>query len=153
MELSLESLLLSCSVQPRENIHFPNLEALHLYRPSGDLVGLCDRFSTLISFGFYKPQDAHTVMNVLQHVGQRLRRLVIDNARRRLLLVEVVRLCPNLETLRLVHCRFSDFRPFPLGLLNHLQDVHCDIDYIAPPGFVEQVILHFFVLMSPTKFV
>jgi hypothetical protein len=137
--LSLEGLVLSWDDQPKQNVHLPNLEALHLFYPKGDVVGLCDRFSTLTSLGFYEA-DGSVVMKVLQKMGQRLLRLVLEKVCQNLWLVEVLRLCPKLKMFRLQFCHLKDSSQFPEGLLSCLEEFVCDPHYSDPPhGFVAEV--------------
>jgi hypothetical protein len=137
-KLNLESLALEGDVEPALGWELPELQGLHLRKPSGDVAGLCDRFQNL-SFLSFCEADMDVIESVLQHVGQRLSKLEISEARPASLLGTAVALCPNLKILSF-ECGYGDDLNLPAECLRFLEEVSMDIYCtLFPPGFIVQV--------------
>ena len=136
-KLSLEEMILSGDVQPAMGCELPELQTLFLLRPMGDVAGMCDRFQNLSTLWFY---HAHmdVVESVLQRVGHRLSGLSIRVTLPKLLLGNVLCLCPNLKILTL-NCRRGDVWNLPAGCLSILEEFYCIDSSLSSPGFIVQV--------------
>jgi hypothetical protein len=136
--MNLEELALSGYVDAALSCQLPQVRALHLHRTWGDLAGLCDRFHNLSTI-IFDCVDMEQIKGVLQHIGQRLRSLALGSIRQKLMLANVVSLCPNLEILTLQY-RCGGAWNLPAGCLSFLEDVHLDMQYKEfPPGFIVKV--------------
>jgi hypothetical protein len=109
-QLSLANLSIGRGVEPHKNLQLPELESLSLWFPMNDVVGLCERFSTISALELYDLRDAppDTVMTVLQKVGGRLRSLSLYGSPQPLSLTKIFELCPQLESFKIEYCSFID---------------------------------------------
>jgi hypothetical protein len=109
-KLSLSDLTIGRNVELHENFQLPELESLSLWLPMKDIVGLCDRFSSISALAFYElrfsPPDM--VTTVLHTVGKRLRSLSLDDAPQPMSLAQIFEFCPRLESFRIQFCNFND---------------------------------------------
>lgn len=108
-ELGLEQLALSGKKRPHENCVLPNLKALHLFVPTGDILGLCCRFPNISQLGFYGVKDPTLVVKVLEKVGCQLTRLVLGNVNHDISLPKILRPCPNLVHFSIEGSDIDDF--------------------------------------------
>jgi len=140
-KLSLENLMLSYDVQPHENCQLPELKSLSLCMPRGDVLGMCDRFSTISELGLHETDfSPDMVITVLRGVGRRLRTLVLNEAPHALSLVQVLSFCPNLERWRFEFCNFTDnSNVWPEGCMSCLEEAYFGYHRKVPPGFIVQV--------------
>jgi hypothetical protein len=137
-KLSLEEMILSGDVQPAMGCELPELQTLYLLRPTGDVAGMCDRFQNLTTLWFC---HAHmdVIESVLQQVGHRLSRLSMRATLPKLLLENVLCLCPNLKILTFDCCRGVIWN-LPAGCLSLLEEVYLCIEFgFFSPGFFVQV--------------
>jgi hypothetical protein len=109
-KLSLANLSIGRNVEPHKNLQLPELESLSVRFPMNDVVGLCDRFSTISALVLcdIKYASPETVMTVLQGVGGRLRSLSLIFAPQPLSLAKIFELCPQLESFKIEYCNIID---------------------------------------------
>jgi hypothetical protein len=139
-KLSLENLMLSYDVQPHENCQLPELKSLSLCMPRGDVLGLCDRFSTISELGLHETDSPDLVITVLRGLGRRLRTLVLTEVPHALSLGDVLSYCPNLERWRFEFCNFVDnSNVWPEGCMSCLEEAYFGYHRKVPPGFLLQV--------------
>lgn len=142
IQLGLEEVILSGHAQPHNNCQLPQLRTLHLFRPVGDVAGMCDRFLTLSEISFYEG-DTDTVMAVLQLVGRRLHKLVMEEiGPQEFVLPTLLQLCPNLKHLHIVMCGYDDSytSAWPTEIFGCLEEVNLQMVYEPLPcGFIVMV--------------
>jgi hypothetical protein len=141
IQLGLEEVILSGDAQPHHKCQLPQLRTLHLFRPVGDVAGMCDRFLALEVISFYEAK-AETVMAVLQLVGHRLHKLILDEIKPgKLSVSKMLQLCPNLKHLHMVLCEFDDsYTVWPVEMLSCLEEVNIQMVYEPLPcGLIVKV--------------
>lgn len=144
VQLSLEEVILERKVHPHPNCQLPNLRRVHWTSPCGDVVRFFNKFQTITELGLYGA-EAKLVEQVVQKVGARLRKLVLEMSN--CSLPGVFKDCPNLEFLRLEYCIFPDHTPtWPNNMFRFLQEVELDVDLfgkeVMPEGFIKHVYLN-----------
>jgi len=109
-KLSLSDLTIGSDVEPHEDLELPELESLSLWLPMKDIVGLCDRFSSISALALYNLRYAPSdiIITVLHTVGKRLRSLSLSDAPQPLSLAQIFGFCPRLESFRIEFCNFND---------------------------------------------
>jgi hypothetical protein len=129
-KLSLANLTIGKEVVLQPNLQLPELQSMSVFFPMSDVVGLCERFSTVSALALYDLRDAppDTVMTVLQKVGGRLRSLSLYGSPQPLSLTKIFELCPQLESFKIEYCSFIDTPTacWPEKYLSRLTEVEVD---------------------------
>jgi hypothetical protein len=114
------------------------VKTLYLFNPLGDVVAMCDRFTTLSTLILSHAQ-MDVVESVLQRVGLRLSNLQLENPHPELLLRNVLPFCPNLTSLKILSGQ-GDYWSVPAGCCSFLEQVCFNMNnQLFPPGFILQV--------------
>jgi hypothetical protein len=134
-KLSLAHLIIGEEVKPRVNFYVPELESLSLWMPMKDVVGLCDRFSTISALALYRP-SADVVLAALERVGQRLRSLSLFDVFQPMSFAKLFECCPRLENFRIELCICID-TVWPKKWFNCVKEAR--VSGSLPSGFIMQV--------------
>lgn len=140
--LGLEELILKDKVQLHPDCQMPKLKRVFWNCPSGDVLGIFNKFQTITELGFCGGFRAD-VKKVLQEVGRRLRRLVFQY----IIFInpEILQFCPNLEYVQFYDCRFQDdYGSWPSNIFCSIREADLRM-YTNPFGqqdFIVQVFLY-----------
>lgn len=136
----LKEVVLSGRVRPIWRCSLPEVRSMHWHEPSGDVLSFLLRFTTLTELGLYETK-VDTIMLVLKRMGRRLRRLTLIRAHQKLQLAEVIKLCPNLEMLRIQCCWIDDCSiDWPEDCFNCLKEFYLRQHWrVLPSGFIFKV--------------
>lgn len=110
VNLELVEVILKGQVHPHPTCQLPYLQKLHWFRPSGDVLGFLNRFQTITEIGFYEA-DVKVIKLMLQQVGWRLNKLILDNISL-VSITDILQLCPNLKSLLLSKMANLDLVPW-----------------------------------------
>jgi len=139
LKLMLHEVALSGNVQTATSCELPQVKTLYLFNPLGDVVGMCDRFTTLSTLILSHAQ-MDVVESVLERVGQRLSNLQLKNPQPELLLKNILPFCPNLRKLKILLGQAGDDWSVPAGCCSFLEQVCFNMNnQLFPPGFILQV--------------
>jgi hypothetical protein len=151
-KIGLEELMVSGNVQIHESCQLPNLRALYTSQlTDGNIAGLFSRFTTITELGICKTKT-DTVMNVLQIVGRSLSKIALVQLPQKFSLLKIFQLCPNLERLHIIVCKFNDSDSlWPMEILGCLEEVNFQMifDEPLPRGFIVKVKIKIINLHSP----
>lgn len=139
VQLSLTHLILKGDTNLHPTCQLPELKALHLLEPCGEILGLIDRFQTITELSFYDA-NVDLIKLVLGKIGWRLSKLGFQGQLQSM--SEYLQLCPNLKCLCLEECRFVDmfFGSRPDDFLQSLEQVNFNVAYTrALTGLIPQV--------------
>jgi len=144
-KLGLQELCLSYHERPSEAVELPDIRTLILDSPTGNVLNLVERLSSISTLGLYSIfgiEDSQ-IMAILKSVGRNLHTLVLARVQKVLSLAGVLQSCPKLKRLRITDCvHFEDEAStvWPANYFSSLEEVYLgDSEQYLAPGFIMQV--------------
>lgn len=141
IQLGLQEVVMMGEVRFHPTCKLPNLQRMLLFNPTGDVLGLVQRFPGLTEL-FLSKLEIKVIIDVLKEVGRQLIKLEILETRS-LSLPDIMQLCPNAKYLDLNQCRLNEFYgTWPNNLFSNLETfrLKCTKTFKPlPSGFMKQV--------------